>query len=144
MSTYSAKPGENEPRWFIVDVAGKALGRTATEVARILQGKNKPQFTPHVDTGDYVVIVNASKVKLTGKKLDKKMYHHHSGWMGNLTSTSARELLDRKPDELVRKAVRGMLPKTTLGRAMLRKLKIHAGACPSHGYVAQKAEQLKI
>jgi len=144
MRTYSAKPGENAPRWFIVDAEGKTLGRMASEIARILQGKHKPEYTPHVDVGDYVVLVNAAKVHLTGDKLDKKLYHHHSGWMGNLTSTSARTMLERKPDELLRIAVRGMLPKTKLGKGMLRKLKIHAGPCPSHGYTAQKAEPLEL
>jgi len=144
MRTYSAKKGELDARWYVVDVADKPLGRIASEVARILQGKNKPQYTPHVDVGDYVVVINAAKVKLTGKKLDQKQYHHHSGWVGSLKSTSARELRQRKPGDLLRHAVKGMLPKTTLGRAMLKKLKVHAGPCPSHGYSAQKAEALEI
>ena len=144
MRTYSAKPGEINARWFIVDAAGKPLGRTASKVATILQGKNKPSYTPHVDTGDYVVIINAAKVALTGNKLDGKMYHHHTGWMGGLVSTSAREMLKQKPDNLMKLAVKGMLPKTKLGRVMLSKLKIHAGPCPEHGYVAQKAEKLDL
>lgn len=144
MRTYSAKPGQNDPRWFIVDAEGKPLGRMATEIARILQGKHKPEYTPHVDVGDYVVLVNAAKVQLTGNKLDQKMYHQHSGWVGSLASTSARTMLERKPDEVMRAAVKGMLPKSRLGKTMLRKLKIHAGPCPSHGYAAQKAEPLEI
>lgn len=144
MRTYSAKPGENEPRWYIVDAADKPLGRMASKIATMLQGKNKPQYTPHVDVGDYVVLINAAKVKLTGNKLEQKLYHRHTGWVGNLNSTSAREMLKRKPAEVLRTAVKGMLPKTTLGRAMLRKLKIHAGPCPSHGYAAQRAEPLEL
>ena len=144
MRTYSAKPGEIDARWFIVDAGGKPLGRTASKVATILQGKNKPSYTPHVDTGDYVVIINAAKVELTGNKLDGKMYHHHTGWMGGLVSTSAREILEKKPGDLMKRAVKGMLPKTKLGRVMLTKLKIHAGPCPEHGYVAQKAEKLDL
>jgi len=144
MRTYSAKPGEVDARWFIVDAAGKPLGRTASKVATILQGKNKPSYTPHVDTGDYVVIVNAAKVELTGNKLDGKMYYRHTGWMGGLVSTSAREILEQKPGDLMKLAVKGMLPKTKLGRVMLSKLKIHAGPCPEHGYVAQKAEKLDL
>lgn len=144
MRTYSAKPGEVDARWFIVDAAGKPLGRTASKVATILQGKNKTSYTPHVDTGDYVVIVNAAKVELTGNKLDGKMYYHHTGWMGGLVATSAREILEQKPGDLMKRAVKGMLPKTKLGRVMLTKLKIHAGPCPEHGYVAQKAEKLDL
>ncbi len=144
MRTYSAKPGEVKRSWYIIDAADIPLGRTASEVAKILQGKNKPTYTPHVDVGDCVVIINAAKVKLTGDKLDKKMYHHHSGWVGGLVSTSAREVMNTDPTLLVRGAIRGMLPKSRLGRAMLRKLKIHSGACPEHGYVAQKAEPLEL
>jgi large subunit ribosomal protein L13 len=144
MRTYSAKQGEIDARWFIVDAAGKPLGRTASKVATILQGKNKPSYTPHVDTGDYIVIVNAAKVELAGNKLDGKMYHRHTGWMGGLVSTSAREILEQKPGDLMKLAVKGMLPKTKLGRVMLSKLKIHAGPCPEHGYVAQKAEKLDL
>ncbi len=144
MRTYSAKPGEIDARWFIVDAAGKPLGRTASKVATILQGKNKPSYTPHVDTGDYVVIVNAAKVELTGNKLDGKMYYRHTGWMGGLVSTSAREILEQKPGDLMKLAVKGMLPKTKLGKVILSKLKIHAGPCPEHGYVAQKAEKLDL
>jgi large subunit ribosomal protein L13 len=144
MRTYSAKPGEIAPRWFIVDAAGKPLGRAASQIATILQGKNKPTYTPHVDVGDYVVVINAAKVALTGAKLDTKQYHHHTGWVGGLVTRSARDMLERKPGEVMRMAVKGMLPKSRLGRVMLRKLKVHAGPCPEHGYVAQKAEPLEL
>ena len=144
MPTFSAKPDQIERRWFIVDAAGATLGRTATEVARILQGKNKPTYTPHVDTGDYVVVINADKILLTGNKLDAKQYHRHSGWMGGLVSKSAREMLETKPTEMFKTAVKGMLPKTVLGRSMLKKLKVHSGPCPPHGYQAQKAEELRL
>ena len=144
MPTFNAKPNEVERRWYIVDAAGATLGRTASKVARILQGKNKPIFTPHVDTGDYVVVVNADKLVLTGNKLTAKLYHQHSGWVGGLYSKTAREMMSTKSDELFKIAVRGMLPKTTLGRSMLKKLKVHKGPCPAHGYQAQKAEELKL
>jgi len=144
MRTYSAKPNEVDRGWFIVDAAGKTLGRTASAIAKILQGKEKPTYTPHVDTGDHVVVVNAEKIVLTGNKLDDKQYYRHSGWVGGLRSQSAREMLARRPADVLRHAVRGMLPKTRLGRAMLRKLKIHAGPGPEHGYAAQKAEPLEL
>jgi large subunit ribosomal protein L13 len=144
MKTFRAKPNELEKRWFIVDAADIPLGRTASKVAVILQGKNKPTYTPHVDTGDFVVVINADKVALTGSKLTKKMYHRHTGWVGGLVSKSAKEILDSKPEELIKSAIKGMLPKTTLGTAMLRKLKVHAGPCPEHGYKAQKAQPLDL
>jgi len=144
MRTYSAKPDEVERRWFIVDAADKPLGRTASKIAMILQGKNKPTYTSHVDTGDFIVVVNAAKVKLTGRKLDDKMYNRHTGWVGGLVTTSARELLEKKPEELMKLAVKGMLPKSKLGHAMLGKMKVHAGDCPAHGYVAQKAVPLDL
>ena len=144
MKTYRAKPNELEQRWFIVDAADIPLGRTASKVAVILQGKNKPTYTPSVDTGDFVVVVNAAKVALTGSKMTDKMYHRHTGWVGGLVSKSAKEMLESKPNELIKTAVKGMLPKTNLGRAMLRKLKVHAGPCPEHGYEAQKAEVLDL
>ncbi|MCP4198928.1 MAG: 50S ribosomal protein L13 [Proteobacteria bacterium] len=144
MRTYIAKPGEVERRWYIVDAADVPLGRTASKVARILQGKNKPTFTPHVDVGDCVVIVNAAKVKLTGNKLDGKLYQRHTGWMGGLIEKNARELLETKPTEVIKMAVKGMLPKTRLGKSMLGKLKVHAGDCPEHGYKAQRAEILNL
>ncbi len=144
MKTYRAKPNELEQRWYIVDAAGVPLGRTAGKVARILQGKNKPTYTPHVDTGDFVVVINAAKVVLTGSKLTDKKYYRHTGWIGGLVTKSAQEMLDSKPNELIKIAVKGMLPKTTLGRAMLRKMKVHEGPCPEHGYEAQKAEVLDL
>ncbi len=144
MRTFSAKPGEIERRWYIFDSKGKTLGRAAAEIAKILQGKNKPTYTPHVDTGDFVVVVNAGQVRLTGRKLDDKQYHRHTGWVGHLVSVSARTMLEKKPEELFRLAVRGMLPKTRLGRAMLKKLKVHAGPAPVHAYAAQKATELAL
>ncbi|MDJ0764204.1 MAG: 50S ribosomal protein L13 [Myxococcota bacterium] len=144
MRTYQAKPGEVERRWYIVDAENQPLGRAASAIASILQGKNKPAYTPHVDVGDFVVVVNAAKAALTGNKLDTKVYHRHTGWMGGLVSIPAREMLKKKPEEVVRHAVKGMLPKSRLGRSMLSKLKIHAGACPEHGYRAQKAEPLAL
>jgi len=144
MKTYMAKPNEQEQRWFIVDAADVPLGRTASKVAVILQGKNKPSYTPHVDTGDYVVVINAAKVALTGAKWTDKMYHRHTGWVGGLVSKSAQEMLESKPNELIKMAVKGMLPKTLLGHAMLKKLKVHEGPCPEHAYQAQKAEVLDL
>ncbi|MCP4679707.1 MAG: 50S ribosomal protein L13 [Deltaproteobacteria bacterium] len=144
MRTYNAKPGEIDHRWYIVDAKRKPLGRTASEIATILQGKNKPTYTPHVDMGDFVVVINAAEVELTGKKMEDKLYHRHTGWMGGLVSMNAKEMLKRKPEEVMRLAVKGMLPKSRLGTVMLSKLKIHAGACPEHGYKAQKAEPLNL
>lgn len=144
MRTFVAKPGEIKPRWYVVDAADKPLGRTASEIAMILQGKNKPTYTPHVDTGDFVVVINSGKALLTGRKLEQKMYHRHTGWVGGLVSTSAGEMLEKKPTELIKIAVKGMLPKSKLGRQMLKKLKVHAGAMPEHGYEAQKAQPLEL
>lgn len=144
MRTFIAHPDKVEHRWYIVDAKGHPLGRTASEIATILQGKNKPTYTPHVDVGDYVVVVNAAEVKLTGHKLDDKQYYHHTGWVGGLNSLSAREMLEQKPTEVMKQAVKGMLPKNRLGRTMLAKLKVHAGACPEHGYKAQNAEKLNL
>ena len=144
MGSYSAKPNEIERRWYIVDASQQPLGRTASEIAKILQGKNKPTYTAHVDTGDFVVVINAAKVGLTGNKLDSKLYYRHTGWMGGIKSVSARDMLKSKPEELIKTAVKGMLPKNRLGRSMLRKLKVHEGACPEHGYKAQKAEPLNL
>ncbi len=144
MRTFVAKSGDVEQRWFIVDAASKTLGRTAAEIAKVLQGKNKPTYTPHVDTGDFVVVINAEKVKLTGKKLDGKLYYRHTGWMGGLISTSAREMLKKKPEDLMKFAVKGMLPKTILGKQMFSKLKVHVGGLPEHGYKAQGAIPLEF
>jgi len=135
MKTYSAKPGEIQRDWYVVDAEGQTLGRLATQIADRLRGKGKPQFTPHVDTGDFVVVVNAEKIAVTGKKLDDKMYYRHSGFPGGLRSRPLREQLDRVPTEVLRKAVRGMLPRNRLGRQQLTKLKIYAG--PEHPHAAQ-------
>ena len=133
--TWNAKPGEVPQRWFLVDAEGKTLGRLATRIADTLRGKNKPQYTPHVDTGDFVVVVNAEKIGVTGKKLDEKLYRRHSGYPGGLRSRTLREQLGRRPTEVLRAAVKGMLPRTRLGRAQIRKLKIYAG--PEHPHGAQ-------
>lgn len=127
MVTYSAKKEDVQRDWFLVDAEGQVLGRLATEIASRLRGKHKPTYTPHVDTGDFIIVVNASKVVLTGNKLKDKIYYHHTGYPGGIKSVAAGKLLQEKPEEVLRKAVRGMLPKNTLGRAMLKKLKIYAG-----------------
>jgi len=127
MATFSAKKEEVQRDWFLVDADGQVLGRLATEIAARLRGKHKPIYTPHVDTGDFIIVVNASKVVLTGNKLKDKTYYHHTGYPGGIKSISAGKLLQEKPEEVLKKAVRGMLPKNTLGRAMLKKLKIYAG-----------------
>jgi len=141
LKTWHAKPGEIERQWQLVDAEGQTLGRLATRIADTLRGKDKPQYTPHVDTGDYVVVVNAEKVAVTGKKLDDKMYHRHSGYPGGLRSRTLREQLERRPEEVIRKAVKGMLPRNRLSRAQLRKLKIYAG--PDHPHEAQAPKELK-
>jgi large subunit ribosomal protein L13 len=142
MKTYSAKPGEIQRDWVLVDAEGKTLGRLATVIADRLRGKGKAVFTPHVDTGDFVVVVNAEKIAVTGKKLDEKMYHRHSGYPGGLRSRSVREQLERQPSEVLRTAVKGMLPRTKLGRAQLTKLKIYAG--PEHPHEAQAPTLLEV
>jgi len=142
MKTYSAKPGEIVRHWYVVDAEGQTLGRLATRIADTLRGKGKPQYTPHTDTGDFVVVVNAEKVSVTGKKLDQKMYHRHSGYPGGLTSRTLREQLDRRPTDVLRKAVKGMLPKNKLASAQLLKLKIYAG--PDHPHEAQAPKPLKL
>ena len=142
MKTYSAKPGEIVRQWYVVDAEGQTLGRLATRIADTLRGKGKPQYTPHTDTGDFVVVVNAEKVAVTGKKLDQKMYHRHSGYPGGLTSRTLREQLDRRPTDVLRKAVKGMLPKNKLASAQLLKLKIYAG--PDHPHEAQAPKPLKL
>ncbi len=128
MKTYVAKPGEFEQKWHLIDARGQVLGRLASEVARILRGKDKPIFTPHVDTGDYVVIVNAANVRLTGNKLNDKTYYHHTGYPGGIKSITAAELMEKNPEELINTAVKGMLPKNKLGRKLLKKLKIYPGS----------------
>ena len=142
MRTWTAKPGEVTRRWYLVDAEGQTLGRLATRIADTLRGKNKPQYTPHVDTGDFVVVVNAEKVAVTGNKLDEKIYRHHSGYPGGLRSRPLREELDRRPTEVLRTAVRGMLPRNRLARAQLRKLKIYAG--PEHPHAAQDPRPLRL
>jgi large subunit ribosomal protein L13 len=142
MKTYQAKKEEVRHQWFLVNAEGKVLGRMAAELAKILRGKNKPVYTPHVDTGDFVVVINASKVSLTGKKMKDKIYYHHSGHPGGIKAISAEKLLAQKPTELIRKAVKGMLPKNSLGRQMLTKLKIFAG--PNHRHEAQGPIPLEI
>ena len=140
MKTYTAKPGEIARDWYVVDADGQTLGRLATQIADTLRGKRKPQFTPHVDTGDFVVVVNAAKIKLSGQKLDKKFYYHHSGFPGGIRSESYRHLLERKPEFAIEKAVKGMLPKNVLGRKLLTKLKVYA--TPDHPHAAQQPKPL--
>lgn len=140
MKTTHAKKGQVERRWLLVDASDQVLGRMAAQVASILRGKHTPRYTPHVDTGDFVVIVNAEKVKLTGRKLDQKKYYNYSGWSGGLKERTARVMLEKKPTEVIRHAVRGMLPKGPLGYAMIRKLKIYPG--PEHPHAAQRPQPL--
>ena len=142
MKTFMAKKEEVERKWYVVDATDKVLGRMASQIAKKLRGKDKPVFTPHVDTGDFVIVVNAEKVKLTGKKWEKKIYYHHSGYMGGIKQITAKELLRKKPEELIRHAVKGMLPKNRLGRKLLKKLKIYVG--PNHPHEAQKPEKWEI
>lgn len=140
MKTFMASPATIDRKWYVVDAAGMTLGRLASEVAYVLRGKNKPIFTPHMDTGDFVIVVNAEKVKVTGKKMDQKVYHHHSGFVGGMKETTLREKLAKKPEEVIEHAVKGMLPKGPLGRQMYRKLHVYAG--PEHNHAAQKPEVL--
>ena len=142
MKTYNAKPGEIERRWYVVDAEGKNLGRLATQIADTLRGKTKPQYTPHVDTGDFVVVVNAEKIAVTGKKLDEKVYYRHSGYPGGLKQRTLREQLERRPTEVLRMAVKGMLPKNRLAARQLTKLKIYAG--PEHPHESQTPEPLEV
>ena len=141
-TTTIANPAMIERKWYVVDAADKTLGRLATEVATVLRGKNKPIYTPHVDTGDYVIIINAAKIKVTGNKLNDKVYYHHTGYTGGLKQVTLQELLAKKPEEVVSHAVKGMLPKNALGRAMFKKLFVYAG--PEHKHAAQKPEVLEI
>ena len=142
MKTYSAKPGEVTRDWYVVDAEGKTLGRMATRIATVLRGKHKAEFTPHVDTGDFVVVVNADKIILTGNKLDQKMYSRHSGYPSGLKLKPAKEMLAEKPEEMIRQAVWGMLPKNRLNRQILGKLKVYAG--PEHPHAAQQPKPLEI
>lgn len=140
MKTFMASPSTIERKWYVVDAAGMTLGRLASETAKVLRGKNKPIFTPHIDTGDYVIIVNADKVKVTGKKLDQKIYYHHSAYVGGMKETTLRVMMEKKPEKVVELAVKGMLPKGPLGREMYKKLFVYAG--PEHKQQAQKPEAL--
>lgn len=140
MKSFMASPSTIERKWYVVDATGYTLGRLASEVAKVLRGKNKPIFTPHIDTGDYVIVVNAEKIKVTGKKLDQKIYYHHSDYVGGMKETTLREMLNKKPERVIELAVKGMLPKGPLGRQMMTKLHVYAGA--EHGHEAQKPEVL--
>ena len=146
MKTYMANPDKIQRKWYVVDAEGQTLGRLSAEIAKVLRGKNKPVFTPHIDTGDYVVVVNAAKVKVTGKKLDQKVYYHHSDYVGGMKETTLREMMAKKPEAVIEMAVKGMLPKGPLGRTMIKKLHVYAG--PEHEQQAQKPEvltfQLKV
>ena len=141
MKTYTAKPTEVESKWYVVDANGCVLGRLASFVATRLRGKHKPVYTPHVDTGDHIVVINADKIALTGRKWDEKLYYRHSGYVGGLKSITAKKLLEKRPEDLVMHAVRGMLPKNRLGRKMFKKLKVYAGS--EHPHVAQEPETLQ-
>ena len=142
MKTISAKPETVKRDWYVVDAAGKTLGRLATEIAHRLRGKHKPEYTPHVDTGDYIVVVNCEKVRVTGGKEKKKMYYSHTGYVGGIKSISFEKLIAKKPEQVIERAVKGMLPKNPLGRAMYRKLKVFAG--PEHTHTAQQPKALEI
>ena len=140
MKTFMASPATIDRKWYVVDATGMTLGRLASEVAKVLRGKNKPIFTPHIDTGDYVIVINAEKIAVTGKKLDQKIYYHHSDYVGGMKETNLREKLAKKPEEVVELAIKGMLPKGPLGRQMYTKLHVYAG--PEHNHAAQKPEVL--
>ena len=142
MTTVSAKPAEVRRDWWLVDAEGKTLGRLASEIARRLKGKHKPIFTPHVDTGDYIVVVNAEKIRVSGNKLKDKMYHRHTGYIGNLKSISLEKQLQKAPERVIETAVKGMLPRSPLGRTMMRKLRIYAG--PEHQHQAQQPQPLDL
>ncbi len=142
MKSFIAKPAEVERQWYVVDAEGKTLGRMSSEIAKILRGKHKVTYTPHVDTGDFVIVINADKVVLTGKKLDQKMYRWHTGYVGHMRERTYRQMMDKKPEEVVRHAIKGMLPKNSLGRQMFKKLKVYAGT--EHGHTAQKPEMLEL
>ena len=142
MTTVSTKPAEVRRNWYLVDASGKTLGRLSTEIARRLRGKHKPEYTPHVDTGDYIVVVNAKEIHVTGNKLADKMYHRHTGFIGNMKSINLDKLLQKAPEQAIEHAVKGMMPKNPLGRAMLKKLRVFAG--PEHTHQAQQPEPLDI
>lgn len=140
MKSYMASPATVDRKWYVVDAAGCTLGRLASEIAKVLRGKNKPIYTPHIDTGDNVIVINADKIKVTGKKLDQKIYYHHSDYVGGMKETTLKEMLDKHPERVIEYAVKGMLPKGPLGRQMYKKLFVYAG--PDHKHAAQKPEVL--
>jgi large subunit ribosomal protein L13 len=140
MKTYMANPDKIERKWYVVDAEGCTLGRLASEIAKVLRGKNKPEYTPHIDTGDYVIVVNAEKVKVTGKKLQQKIYYNHSDYVGGMRETTLAEMMNKKPEKVIELAVKGMLPKGPMGRDMIKKLHVYAG--PEHANQAQKPEVL--
>ncbi|KAA3641043.1 MAG: 50S ribosomal protein L13 [Proteobacteria bacterium] len=142
MKTYSAKAEQINREWFLIDAEGKTLGRMATEIATRLRGKHKPEYTPHVDTGDYIVVINAEKVAVTGNKMDDKVYQHHTGYVGNLKTIKLKDMLAKHPERVIEKAVKGMLPKNSLGRQMYRKLKVYAGH--EHPHAAQEPKALEV
>ena len=142
MKTFMANPEQIERKWFVIDATGKTLGRLSSEVAKMLRGKNKPIYTPHEDTGDYVIIVNAEKIQVTGKKLDQKIYYNHSAYVGGMRETDLKTMLDKKPEKVIELAVKGMLPKGPLGRKMIKKLFVYAG--PEHPHQAQKPESIEL
>ena len=142
MKSFMASPATIERKWYVIDAQGQTLGRLSSEIAKILRGKNKPTFTPHVDTGDNVIVVNAEKIKVTGKKMDQKIYYKHSDYPGGMRETTLKEMLDKKPTDVITLAVKGMLPKGPLGRSMIEKLHVYAGA--EHPHAAQKPEALEI
>ena len=140
MKTFMASPEKIERKWYVVDAEGCTLGRLSSEIAKVLRGKNKPEYTPHIDTGDYVIVINAEKIAVTGKKMDQKMYYHHSDYIGGLRETTLKEMLAKHPERVIEHAVKGMLPKGPLGRQMYKKLFVYAG--PEHKHEAQKPEVL--
>lgn len=142
MRTYSPKPGDVDSKWYLIDAEGKVLGRLASEAAKLLRGKHKPEYSPHANLGDHVIVINAEKVRVTGKKPTQKLYRRHSGWPSGLKTATYRQMQDKFPERIVYKAVKGMLPRNRLGRAMTRKLRVYAG--PSHPHEAQKPEQISI
>ncbi len=142
MKTYTAKPTDRDRRWIVVDASGHTLGRLATQIANALRGKRKPEYTPHIDTGDFVIVINAEKISVTGNKRNDKRYYRHSGYPGGLRSRTFQEMLDRRPEEIIRLAVKGMLPRNRLARKQLTKLKVYAG--PEHPHVAQKPQPMEI
>jgi large subunit ribosomal protein L13 len=142
MKTYVATPASRERNWLVVDATGQTLGRLATQIADTLRGKRKPEYTPHIDTGDFVIVVNAERISVTGRKREQKRYYRHSGYPGGLRSRTLAEMLERRPEEVIRHAVKGMLPRNRLGRAQLRKLKVYAG--PDHPHAAQMPDQMEV